>query len=151
MLTLSKPRDERMAAMPRFVALMDAARAAAAEYHSTAGIFFLSAVCRDERSLAADLLARLGVTRAMMRSLGNPAVLVARLGADVDNGPTLDDVLARAERIAREWHMARVDSGHALIALFQLATPTLRRFLGREISAGGAAAALGSFAQAGAA
>lgn len=151
MLTLSKPRDERMAAMPRFVALMDAARAAAAEYHSTAGIFFLSAVCRDEHSLAADLLRRLGVTRATVQALANPAVLVARLGTEPGAGPSLDDVLARAERIAREWHMARVDSGHALIALFQLATPTLRHVLGREVSAGHATAALGSFAQAGAA
>lgn len=151
MLTLSKPRDERMAAMPRFVALMDAARAVAAEYHGTAGVFFISAVCRDERSLAADLLRRLGVSRAAMRALGNPAVLVARLGTELGTGPSLDDVLERAEHIAREWHMARVDSGHALIALFQLATPTLRHVLGREISAGRATAALGAFAQAGAA
>lgn len=151
MLTLSKPRDERMAAMPRFVALMDAARAVATEYHSTAGIFFLSAVCRDEHSLAADLLRRLGVTRPTMRALGNPAVLVARLGTEIGMGPSLDDVLERAECVAREWHMARVDSGHAIIALFELATPVMRHFLGREISAGRVTAALGAVARAGAA
>jgi len=135
MLNLAKARDDRMKAMPRFVALMDAARAAATRHDSAAGIFYLSAVCRDGHSLAADLLRRLGVTPGTMRALGEPGVLVSRLGVDAFGGPSLDDVTARAKAIAREWHMTRVDSAHALVALFQLATPTMRELLGTEITA----------------
>lgn len=134
MLSLTKARDDRMKAMPRFVALMDAARVAAIRHDSDAGIFYLSVVCRDGHSLAADLLRRLGVSAGTMHALGEPSLLVSRLGVDALGGPTLDDVLARARTIAREWHMMRVDSGHALVALFQLATPTMRELLGAEIT-----------------
>lgn len=135
MLNLTKARDDRMKAMPRFDALMNAARAAATRHDSVAGVFYLSAVCRDGHSLAADLLRRLGVTPGTMHTLGEPAVLVSRLGVDAFAGPTLDDVVTRARVIAREWHMTRVDSAHALVALFQLATPTMRELLGTEITA----------------
>jgi ATP-dependent Clp protease ATP-binding subunit ClpA len=144
MLNLSKARDQRTAAMPRFVALMDAARAAATRHDSTAAIFYLSAVCRDGHSLAADLLRRLGVTPATLRALGEPSLVVARLGVDALNGPSLDQLLARAESIAREWHMTRVDSAHALVALFQLARPAMRVLVGAEISAARAERTLGS-------
>jgi len=142
MLNLTKARDDRMAAMPRFVALMDAARAVATRHDSNAGVFYLSVICRDGHSLAADLLRRLGVTTGTMRALAEPSVLVSRLGVDAFSGPTLDDVLARARSIAREWHMTRVDSGHALVALFQLATPAMRELLGTEITAARAYASL---------
>lgn len=135
MLNLTRARDDRMAAMPRFVALMDAARAVAMRHDSDAGIFYLSVVCSDGHSLAADLLRRLGVSSGTMCALAEPSLLVARLGVDALGGPTLDDVLARARVIAREWHMTRVDSGHALVALFQLAAPTMRELIGAEITA----------------
>lgn len=135
MFNLMKARDDRMKAMPRFVALMDAARAAAMRHDSNAGIFYLSVICRDGHSLAADLLRRLGVSPTTMRALSDPSLLVSRLGVDALGGPTLDDVLVRAKFIARDWHMTRVDSGHALVALFQLATPAMRELVGTEMTA----------------
>lgn len=137
-LKLHTPDHRGIYPMPRLLALLDAARRAGAAYSATgepAAIFFLSAVCFDERALGAELLPRLGVSRATMRALAEPAVIAARLGAALGNGPSLDAVIERAAWVARDWGMQRIDTGHMLIALFQMDGAALRTLLGSELRA----------------